>query len=478
MSARVKKHCSILNYLQYADHNLYDLIQQLCLGRILVPRRGTPGLVFLRPDETLRKRLEQMASGPDPEPAIQALQSCVLLDNLPTIRDFEDKKSDIPTWLRRKLPVSGVDGKKVMLKNGAEITPDPGFTPRKDRDNISVYILSKEFVPHDTEDADFSNAKIKNNRKVKGGAEFTANKLRIFQDVLDLHCNEAIMQDRNPAMEVLLSLCGFLEKRAKEPETAEHCQQLYDAVCSQLSWDTLASLAIVLQPHLSDEISYLRQADIQEWAKQCSNKLTVFYALRDDPVQCYKRYMEHGASCVKSADIEKHREEAVRNVNSLTIRMVLSDNMVRCADAVPAARRSVVQNVKRVLAEAELRVTSAILHDDHRAHLDADQAKQVFMQKCKLNEPWALTLSDASNPRVTQNLAYFFSIAYLMARSDAFVYHPNACSDGESLDMIADEEVCIRLDRQLCAAMCGSLGEHLAAKMREASEAMASLRGD
>jgi hypothetical protein len=473
MSARVKKHCSLLNYLKHADNDLYELIQELCIGRMLVPRRGTPGIAFLRPDKELLKKIEAMAAGDDPENAVDALQSCVILDHMPTLRDFDDKKSDIPTYRRKKLPVSGVDGKKVTLKNGAEITLDPKFQSRKDRSNITMYVLSKQLVPTDTDDADFSNAKEKNNRKVKGGAEFANTKSALFEQVLAAHSDEKVMEKRDPAMEVLVSLCDHL---ADEKESSE----IYDAVCSQLSWDTLASLAIILRPYAKEDV-YLG-GKLEAWTgwatvKTCGTS-SPYFSLNPDMVGAYQKHMNNVIANNACSAVDSARNSVATYASKVSIIRQIENGFNSCkAVGLPSKRADIVSNPMLAMAEAELRITSAILHDNQQMAIDSHQAVKIFKEKCKLDEPWSLALSRDGGANAFSNIAYYFSSAYLIARSDAFVYLPGCAADGSGLDQVANDQSTIRLDKNLKEKLVNGKAEEYKKLMEDERAKLTKLLG-
>ena len=241
MSTGVSKQCSILNYLSHADVGLYNLLQDLCIGKMLIPRNGSPGITFLRPDDKMLKEIMKLAASDEPEKAIEALQSLVILDNLSNIKDFDEKKSDIPTYLRKKLLVTSVSGKKVTLQNNAVIVPDPGFTARKDRSNISVYLISGPLIPSDWPDATMTNAiKIK---EKKGGADLGDSRSMLFESVLKAFCDKP----QDPAMELLAAMYGWA--CSEEAKAANDSDKLKDAIKSKASGDTLATLAIILQPY-------------------------------------------------------------------------------------------------------------------------------------------------------------------------------------------------------------------------------------
>jgi len=449
MTKTIKKHCSILNYLRHNDKDLYELMQDLCIGRMLIPRRNTPGITFLRPDANLLKKIFKMAVGDDPEEAVAAMQSLVLLDHLPTPEDFEDKKDSIPTYLRKKLPVATVSSKKIHLKNGAEIVLDHKFEPRKDRNNMSVYIISKELVPTDTETIDLADVKKKNHSKrIRGGAEFKDGKKALFEHVLNKHSNEEVMKNGNPAMEVLTSLCDYLKKNNHDEE--------YDIVCSQLSWDTLASLAIVLQPYRTrNDLTYVPQGILSKWAGVSTKKhasLEHIFYYQKNVLDKYQQHMNHGAELFREVrdKVKKIRDHVMSTVAKINVIGKISSAYLKIKELVTVPKRADVLSKRRLaLAESELRVFSAILHDISRECPNIHELKSLYITKCNLNEAHILSNKDQIN---MSNIGFYFSSAYLIARSDALVYFPGY-DDEADLDEITNETVPISLDKKLKGEM-------------------------
>lgn len=424
MSKGVHKHCSVLNYIRHADEEMYELIQDLCIGRMFVPKRGSPGLTFLRPDKSLLKEIQSMASGDNPEEAVEAIQALVLLDNISSIKEFDDKRSDIPTYLRQKLPVMSADGKKVTLKNGAEIHPDKDFEARGDRANINVFLLSKALVPTKTEDSDFSNAKVKRSKK-EGGADLGSGRASLFEAVLN-----STDAGREPAMEMLVELHKFLKDKS----------ELQALVASQCSYDALASLAIVLQPYKAGD-KYLDDATVSGFITRLhgqgdyKNQSSVF-GLTENVASAYDSIM---SSCAcDGKNITAQLEVLSSQVGKLNIvkkieSFLMNDTVTK---ALPPQRRNLSK--KERFAEAELRVLSAIAFDNEP---DRDSLLALY-KKCALDEPYMCADQDQVK---NSNIGFYFSTVYLIARSDALAYLPGVAGGGVGLDKIFDESrlVCI-----------------------------------
>lgn len=437
MSKSVQKHCSILNYIRNEDSELYDLVQDLCIGRIFVPRRGTSGLTFLRPDKSLLAQIKKMASGDDPEEAVAVLQSMILLDYLPKLDDFEDKKSDIPTFLRKKLPVATVDGKKVTLKNGAEIVPDKNFEARKDRSTIAVYVISKALVPTDTEVATFANAKSAP-KKVKGGAEYGLTKAALFDAVLKEYCGS---NNVDPALETLVSLCIFLSKHGND------FPGVLEAVQSQLSDDTIASLAVVLQPYrTTGKEDYISDALYQKW--RTSNNVGDYknlpYCYAKRPAALYEQFRGK-ATAACGEDIGKIRAARQLLVDqSAKINIVKNlhefyKNIQPTLTKMPALRLAIISDAKCALAEAELRVISAILHDNASSgRPNYDEAHTWFCVNCNLNCPYMCNNKELV---ASGNVAFFYSTTFLIARTEVIIYLPGLGQGDLKISEIADENL-------------------------------------
>jgi len=424
MSKSVRKHCSILNYLEDQDETLYKIIKHLCMGGMFKVRKGSAGLTFLRPDKSLVDDLKKLAYGNNPEEAVSVIQSMLLLDYLPDLGDFEDRKSDISTFLRKKLPVTSVDGKSVTLKNGGIITVDENFEARSDRikddSGIAVYLLSKAFVPTDTEPSSGSRSAPRP-KKAMGGADFNGGRVALFNRVL---LEQSKCRSRNPAVEVLVSLLQYLNNNGK--------QQVASKVRSQLSGDALASLAIVLQPYRRD-YTYLGDEDFGPWAQSSTKKETTLFYYGKAPGKYYKEQMELAGNEHKahSEALNKLQEQLVEGLSKPTIvgqlNSFYTNNLVKlgCAH----------NNPKLALAEAELRVFSALLQQNNNGVVDYYEMMYLFQDKCNLVEPY---ICNDRGQIMNANVGFYYSTIHLIARSDALLYIPKYAANNDIKVMASD----------------------------------------
>jgi hypothetical protein len=237
MSKGVSKYCSIANYLRKVDPKLYELLQELCLVKILSTSQNDRGVTFLRPDEKLLQQLIDMANSSDPDAAADVLQAMVLCDYLPNLNSFA---KGIPTYLKTGLQFKEKNSNQVHLENGAVITKDSNFENRKDA-KIAVYIVSEQLPPTDGGKVSMEDYAKK---PVSGGADLDVGKRQVFENVVKTFCTRST----DPAMELLVALHGWA---TKDPAALNdpRCSNLANAIKNKASYDTLATLAIIMRPY-------------------------------------------------------------------------------------------------------------------------------------------------------------------------------------------------------------------------------------
>jgi hypothetical protein len=283
-----------------------------------------------------------------------------------------------------------------------------------------------------------------------GGADYLVGQGRekLFTKILEGVC-EKKAKCCDPALETLVSLCDFLAEK-KSDEAAE----AYDAVVSQLSWDTIGSLAVVLQPHSgADESDYVNADLYKEWVRGATTgdnaELANVYYYHPDPLTAYKKHMD---TCKKGrGDIEAARNIAWAKASKPTIVQDLAKGYDRLSQStdLPTLRKSVpragVSFRQRSLCEAELRLASAILQDGAGDCINLEAAKRLFA-RYSLNKPFLL----ASSTSFTEsNTAFFYSTGFMAARSDGFFYAPCARGKVSVSEGITDQDAHICLDFEL-----------------------------
>lgn len=427
MSKGVSKQCSILNYLRQNDEDLHELIQNLCLGKIFIPRRDSHGITFLRPDKGLTKTLMSMASS-DPEKAVEVIQSLVLTVNLKSLKDFEKYKDNIPTFLRYKLKVSDVDSKKVTLANGAVITEDKDFHARNDRDNISVHIISGQLVPTDGDVAEPVKPEPKS---VKGGANLEVPRRELFELIVRSFCKHST----DSAMEFLVALHTWANEKGDK--------DLVEVIKSLVSYDTLATLACLMQPYRSSAYyipdTVLAQAckDIMGYSGAAFVESIHFTANPD----CVKVYDEL-ATCSDWNDLASSMQNKLMEKSETMVKVTAVDTIKKLyhmsLEGLPDMRKRAPKSM--LFAEAELRVMSAVIQENDAGCLDCDTLLSLF-QNCSLDEPWMCSEKDLLN---RANIGFYYSTVYLIARSDAFMHLPSY--KGDTLEHLTNDDKFISLN--------------------------------
>jgi hypothetical protein len=447
------KQCSISNYIKQVDKELDNLLNKVfCAGRLFRPRSGTPGITFLRPTGSVLKKLRDMALGDGAMGADEALRSMVLHDYLPNAQAFAERKEAIPTSLRRKLPVKEIKGEKIILENGAVLEPDKKFVPREDRQNMAVWLLTKDLVPTDGEELTVGTAakKIKQ-KQVKGGAEFQDNKRELFEAILREECKRW-PKEGSAAMEALCTICDFLKARD---------QGKYLSVCSLLSWDCLGSLAIVLQPY-SAKNDYLTASEIGELSRVAScvhSGLESVYAYVVNPKKKYEEHMKAASDAILGGEcaavvkkfVEKRGEIFEVNLKMMTIRNIeaalapLKESQ-ELKDLLPARGAKLANDFPGIFAEAEARINYYSLLCDSKKGIDCEQALKVF-KKHNLDRPYFATERMMSH---WESIYYRGSVEVIL-RSDALFYFPGQASpdDVPVSQMFNGDEADIRMDADL-----------------------------
>jgi hypothetical protein len=411
MSKHVTQHCSILNYIRHANKDLYTLIEELCLGRILVPKKGKNGLTFLMPEKEMVDKLFALEAKGNGEEVVDQIRAMVLQGCYEDIKDFHPDRGQMVTSSNKVLPVSSVEKGVIHLKHGQKITLDTDFKRRSDRTNIIVYNLTGKLLNID--DMELADTSVKPRvPTARGGAEYGTSKALLFEQVL-AECAGTVGK-RDPALEVLVSLMLYLK-------TVD--QATLECVQSLLSNDTLTTLAIVLQPYKTAGTMYISSDTYEAWREKYSNKSTPLFSYVATPVALYKKAMATAASKYTTVIRALHEiaNENLDAANKTNISTMLANfyKTVSSQRTLPANRLAIASSPKEAIAEAELRVLGYMLQDDHTFNLD--EANRLYKTNCSLDAPFLCTSNDAIKNMST---GVFYSTAYLIIRCEALFYLP------------------------------------------------------
>lgn len=254
-------------------------------------------------------------------------------------------------------------------------------------------------------DANFENLKFTTKSEVKGGAEIQGlERQALFEKTLcDYFKKEENDAGCDTAMELIVSFHDYLSENGEN--------ELLKVIESQCSYDSLTSLAIILQPYKKEGTKYIDEDLLQKMLKticsvggflnaKCytlnSNVQTKYEQL------CNKEYTKNYADYKKMLKgcCKKFLVDYVENTK---LEIDMRDKML--AD--------------EKLAEAELRVVAAIMHQNG---VSKDDALDMYRSH-NLIKPY-YDFEDGKNMSITT----YYSLFHLMARSDALVYVPG-CKD-------------------------------------------------
>jgi hypothetical protein len=307
-----------------------------------------------------------------------------------------------------------------------------------------VYVISKSLVPIEGESSGYSD-KLPAKKVKKGGYEFgnKTSRSEIFHSVLQEYCNNT--EGRDPALEILVALSAYLNSDQKYNNE-------YQCVLSLLSNDTLATLAIVLQPYRS-KTKYISDEILVGFTKCTFNdKGSPLFSSVENPVDLYKKLMDMGAKLCKNAaqKIAAARESICSELSKPTF-LALTKTLYQRKDLeLPVLRQSLLNEDNNLaLAEGELRVLSVMLRDSSigKPSLDELTGSHGIFTKCALDKPW---IANSQESILLSNVAYFFSALYAILRSEAILYVPGlnviVTSFPLSGGLITDESKMINLN--------------------------------
>lgn len=429
MSVKLDSYCSILSFVESHNPDLHKLIQHLCLSHIFTPRSRF-GITFLMPDKALTAKLLKLAEQ-DSDAAAKNIQNGLLLEYVSSLNGFKgrDAKNPLPN-ARRQGVALGANLKMEQLSDAKF----KGRSPVPNRDvNIAVYHLSDNFVA-DGEPVDLKELAAKKDAQKSaktGGADLgdqdQNNRQALFEAVLKAQCgcdeekNNASVRDA--AMEILYELHQFYDQ--KDSSVAQ-------LIRSQLSYDTLASLAVVLQPY-KNEPSYI--SDITPFIKQMYSRDGNY---RQSSLFTYNSDVANQFCALHQSAMDEFKNHTVKGgddfiMNKTNANKCIEKYIENNSQNLPSTR----QDKEQMKAELELRLVAA-LAQENEANYDE---LLVLFKKYNLDKPYLLDLDNIDS-------AFFYSVLQLAVRSDA-LYIPHDDRDCGVLSDISQIEKHISLSKTM-----------------------------
>jgi hypothetical protein len=393
----------LISFIENENPELFEIIQDLCLSRMFLLKKKIIGITFLMPNSELMKKIKHL-NNEDPEQLVPILQSLILLMNLPTIRYFEKYMNDIPTFLQKKLPIEKIEKNKIILNNGSIIIPNNNYS-NKFKGPFSVYNITNDFVPINSNSADYSNINsIKENKRIQPNEdndEFSRHEL--FQHLF----NNYKKNKRDTFLEVIVSAYDWAEKNDKK--------DLMQLIKEQSSYDTLASAHIIFQPYKENHNLYLKDEEFIDWCHY--QKYFKYYCdmTKGNPIDRYISLLENIDTDANIKHIYKQRKHAEETSSKPTIINILLKSINEITKYVCSLRQKHYNNTNLAISETELRVISSIMYDNES---EINEYQIMFSKKLKLDEPFYLT----NKAMKSCNIGFYYSTAYLAIRSNGYLY--------------------------------------------------------
>lgn len=382
------------------------------------------------PDKALTAKLLKLAEQ-DSDAAAKNIQNGLLLEYVSSMSGFKgrDAKNPLPN-ARRQGVALGANLKMEQLSDAKF----KGRSPVPNREvNIAVYHLSDDFVA-EGEPVDLKEMAAKKDAQKSaktGGAELGSqdqdNRQALFETVLKAQCgcvegkNNA--NARDAAMEILYELHQFYARN--DPSVAQ-------LIRSQLSYDTLASLAVVLQPYKSEK-TYI--PDITPFVKEMYSRDGNY---RQSSLFTYNADIVNQFCHLYNQAVDEFKNHAVQGgddfiMNKTNANACIEKYIQNNQQNLPSSR----QNKEQIKAELELRLVSALAQENKA---DYDELLVLF-QKYNLDKPYMLDLDNIDS-------AFFYSVLQLAVRSDA-IYIPHDDENCGILENIAQMDKHISLSKTM-----------------------------
>ena len=234
--------CSIVKWLEYEDESFFGGLDALCTIHNLKPKPNSSGITFLYPeDEKYRQSIikAQLGNSDVQLEAEKKVKALVLHMNLPNAGAFLQNQKDIPNALGNKVKVIKTSGNSVELEGGVTIVPDPNFAPRSDRENMSVWRITKGEMSLTGEKATYENSK-KSKKGAKDGKDITGGRgpivnraqfAKFIEEKFRQYAMRGTLVKCDPYLESLVSLYSWLKLSAQAGDQAAD-ELLYSILAS------------------------------------------------------------------------------------------------------------------------------------------------------------------------------------------------------------------------------------------------------
>jgi len=437
--SKIKKNCSLVQWLKKYDKKLYNAIEESCALSLLRPGKGIYGITLLYPsDKSLRNHIISLLEYNDME-GVRILQTLIIVDCLQSTEEWHTKKDDIPNRLGHKLEISSIDNNTVTLANGSvlRLMSPKKFAPREDRGNIAIWEYSgKTPPPQKGKKSDHKYIKKGAERPKMGGSTFLNKGITPY--ALAKMCETKIIalltnkhrgdhfkkyQINNPYINIIGSYIKYIEKMNR----ANHdFNSLYEDILLKLSYCPEASFYIIFEPYCKSRRSQ-NTFLFDEWIAA-----TKGINLYRNPANIFKHLVE------KAATLQIAKKKRAETCDA---RM----NVIR--DLYPSGlRKSLLNAYDGNDIRAQHDEIRFIIHEkiyDILREGNSDQFKDLMfdiemMQSSGHKKGRIIITTEVSSTRDQLDVASFYSMAVTFALSDCFLYVPySARKKYEYIDELA-----------------------------------------
>jgi len=357
LPAGMKKYPNIMAYLRTKHAAVADVLDDLFMSRALVPRAKT-GRTFLVPDAALMKKITAALKSADPEEATDILSTLIITDYLPTVKEWRDRRDDIPNLLGKLVQVKNLNATKVELVAGS-ITPAKDYVPfdrsgRAKRGNTAVWLLKGE-VPYG-DDVPDAKGKYNHSEAVSGAMEIQSTTLLVLTDRVESKYEQYLRDPtkiRNPYQEVLAALAAYAAREG------DQCCLQWIAAC--LCHGCEVAYYLVLQPYRSEMLDgkrIIKDSLLQGFIQrnydtlQIQNPAEELRALVDSQAQSNEDRVARAREAIAQRCGDKGFMSVIREIATAYSNLGESNVLEDVADVMPDELADRVKEVARVAGVA------------------------------------------------------------------------------------------------------------------------------
>ena len=404
----IVKHANLISFLEDQNSELNNIIQHLCLSRLLVPKDPQKGITLFMPDQELMRRLKKIVKE-SPQEAVKVIQSMISHTYLSTPLSFREQVNNVITANNQKLEVEYADGRSVHLKNGGVLTSSKKFVPFSSR-NIAVYDLKYAF-PQTKKQKDLQENQENTQpvaKVIRGGYDLLndpsggyVTRQRLFEIAAKAYDPTG---GRDPFLEIIVSWLDF---------TKSDYPQIHSLIKQYCTPNTIATAAVILQPFKIGKL-YIEEPLYLEWCTKCTDPSTELFCANPRPARTYSKYInneEFSELSAKVLDVQKSFSNDFSRPNAVNIIEDIYKEVMN-HDMVHTLRKELYLRDKTMpIKEAELfNITSLFILDNDR--YEHTELMRIFSRVVNLNNVVFIKSGMVETLEKVQFWCYIYSLFF------------------------------------------------------------------